>query len=50
MGELALLYASVFLFLSGNGAGPFSVDAWLPTLGSYERRHGIANRRRPLAA
>jgi len=26
-GELALLYALVFLFLLGNGAGPLSVDA-----------------------
>ena len=25
-GELALLYASVWIFLAGNGAGPFSVD------------------------
>jgi putative oxidoreductase len=25
-GELALLYALVFLFLLGNGAGPFSID------------------------
>ena len=25
-GELALLYASVFVFLAGNGAGPLSVD------------------------
>ena len=27
MGELALLYFLVFLFLLGNGAGPWSVDA-----------------------
>lgn len=25
-GELALLYMSVWIFLAGNGAGPFSVD------------------------
>ena len=25
-GELALLYAVIFAFLAGNGAGPFSVD------------------------
>ena len=28
-GELALLYASVWIFLAGNGAGPFSVDRTL---------------------
>ena len=28
-GELALLYMVVWIFLAGNGAGPFSVDAWL---------------------
>ncbi|HEY3067432.1 MAG TPA: DoxX family protein [Methylomirabilota bacterium] len=28
-GELPLLYAAVFLFLAGNGAGPASVDAAL---------------------
>jgi putative oxidoreductase len=28
-GELALLYAVIFLFLIGNGAGPFSVDETL---------------------
>jgi len=27
-GELPLLYALVFLYLAGNGAGAFSVDAW----------------------
>ena len=50
MGELALLYASVFLFLAGNGAGPFSIDAWMSTLTSHDRRHGMADRRRPIAA
>lgn len=28
-GELALLYMVVWVFLAGNGAGPFSVDGWL---------------------
>jgi putative oxidoreductase len=28
-GELPLLYALVFLYFAGNGAGRFSVDAWL---------------------
>lgn len=28
-GELALLYALLFLFFSANGAGPWSLDAWL---------------------
>jgi putative oxidoreductase len=28
-GELALLYAASFLFLMGNGAGPWSLDHWL---------------------
>lgn len=27
-GELSLLYALVFLFLAGNGAGPASIDTW----------------------
>src|SRR5262245_7119199 len=46
-GELALLYASIFAFLAGNGAGPLSIDEALPR--SYERRH-IADRRHPVAA
>jgi putative oxidoreductase len=50
MGEVALLYASVFLFLAGNGAGPLSVDAWLPAFKSLDRRNGMGDRRRPLAA
>lgn len=28
-GELAALYSFVFLFLSGNGGGNFSIDGWL---------------------
>jgi putative oxidoreductase len=28
-GELALMYALVFAFMVGNGAGPLSVDNWL---------------------
>jgi putative oxidoreductase len=28
-GELALIYAAVFAFLFGNGAGPLSLDAWI---------------------
>lgn len=28
-GELALMYALIFLFLLGHGAGPVSFDAWL---------------------
>jgi len=39
-GELALLYASIFMFLMGAGAGPFSVDAWVPVARHHERRHG----------
>jgi len=34
-GELALLYMSVWIFLAGNGAGPFSVDR---ALASRKRR------------
>jgi putative oxidoreductase len=49
-GELALLYAAVFAFLATNGAGPLSLDAWLPRLGSANRRQGSADRRRPIAA
>jgi hypothetical protein len=48
-GELALLYASVFTFLAGNGAGPLSVDEALPAQRMPERRH-IGDRRRPVAA
>lgn len=28
-GELALLYALIFVFFTANGAGPWSLDAWL---------------------
>jgi putative oxidoreductase len=50
-GELALLYASVFVFLAGNGAGPLSVDEALAGAGvrTHERRH-IRDRRHPVAA
>ena len=37
-GELALLYAAIFAFLAGNGAGPFSLDAVLSA-------HRVVNRR-----
>ena len=37
-GELALLYATIFAFLAGNGAGPLSVDAWIPARLHRERR------------
>jgi putative oxidoreductase len=30
-GQPAVLYCFIFLFLWGNGSGPFSVDAWLRT-------------------
>src|SRR5262249_41343436 len=48
-GELALLYASVFCFLAGNGAGPLSVDEALPVTVTHERRH-IKDRRHAVAA
>jgi putative oxidoreductase len=48
-GELALLYASIFVFLAGNGAGPLSVDAALPVGRLQERRH-MRERRHPVAA
>jgi putative oxidoreductase len=48
-GELALLYASVFVFLAGNGAGPLSVDEALPVRRTRDRRRG-SERRHPLAA
>ena len=37
-GELPLLYALIFLYFAGNGAGRFSVDAWL-----RERRGRVRN-------
>jgi len=50
-GELALLYASVFVFLAGNGAGPFSVDHALAGSGvaAGERRQ-LKDRRHAAAA
>jgi putative oxidoreductase len=48
-GELALLYAAVFAFLAGNGAGPVSVDEALPVTPTQERRH-LKDRRHPVAA
>src|SRR4029077_4196061 len=40
-GELALLYASIFCFLSASGAGPLSVDAMIP---AHLRRTGTERR------
>ena len=48
-GELALLYASIFCFLAGNGAGPLSLDAWMPIWMARERRH-VHDRRERIAA
>lgn len=36
-GELALLYLCVWIFLVGNGAGPWSVDGWLQGRGAKAR-------------
>ena len=47
-GELALLYAAVFAFLAGNGAGPLSVDEAIPVQRIEERRH-IKDRRHAVA-
>jgi putative oxidoreductase len=49
-GELALLYAASFLYFAGNGAGPLSLDAWLPAFRGKDRRHGVQDRREPLPA
>lgn len=60
-GELALLYALVFTFLVGNGAGRLSIDYWLasrhkqpapaaPPPAERERRTATAERRRDTAA
>jgi putative oxidoreductase len=43
-GELALLYAAIFLFLAANGAGPLSIDAWAAKRSPRDRRH-VADRR-----
>jgi putative oxidoreductase len=48
-GELALLYASIFVFLAGNGAGPLSIDEALAVSRTQERRH-IKDRRHAVAA
>jgi putative oxidoreductase len=48
-GELALLYASVFAFLAGNGAGPLSIDEAIPIQRTHERRH-LGDRRHRVAA
>ena len=45
-GELALLYAAIFLFLAGNGAGPLSVDAWIEDTSLGDRRQAMTDRRR----
>ena len=37
-GELALLYALIFIFLAANGAGPLSIDDRLATLTAASRR------------
>lgn len=37
-GELALLYACVFVFLAANGAGPLSIDGRFAALGEASRR------------
>jgi putative oxidoreductase len=44
-GELALLYASIFVFLAGNGAGSLSVDAMVPSWTHRNRRHLTHDRR-----
>jgi putative oxidoreductase len=49
-GELALLYAAIFLFLAGNGAGPLSLDAWLLAFKAKDRRHTMGDRRARVAA
>jgi putative oxidoreductase len=49
-GELALLYASAFLFLAGNGAGAFSLDSLLPVYPERDRRHVPGDRRSRVAA
>jgi len=48
-GELALLYASIFVFLAANGAGPFSIDEIVPIGHPQDRRH-VPERRHRVAA
>jgi putative oxidoreductase len=48
-GELALLYASIFVFLAGHGAGPLSLDAWVPAPTMHDRRHAPERRHRVAA-
>lgn len=48
-GELALLYAAIFVFLAGNGAGSLSIDEALARARKHERRQ-IRDRRHPVAA
>jgi putative oxidoreductase len=48
-GELALLYAAIFVFLAGNGAGPLSLDAVLAAHRVADRRER-RDRRQPMAA
>jgi putative oxidoreductase len=48
-GELALLYAAIFCFLAGSGAGALSLDAWRSKPMRRDRRH-IVERRHPVAA
>jgi hypothetical protein len=45
------LYGATFLFLAGNGAGPYSLDSWMrPLLNAYDRRHRRDRRGRMAAA
>jgi putative oxidoreductase len=44
-GELALLYASIFMFLAGNGAGAYSLDELQTLRWGGERRKGLHERR-----
>ena len=47
-GELALVYAAVFAFLTGNGAGLFSLDESTLALRWRERRQMIDRRRQSI--
>jgi putative oxidoreductase len=49
-GELAMLYAAIFVFLAGNGAGMLSLDQWLHTINGRDRRQMPHDRRVHLAA